>query len=387
MKVIPGIKIIGPRLVESDAAEPGPGETAYNPATEYALGARVIVGAPSSTVTLSIADPCVVTWANNGLPNDTPVVLSTNGSLPDGIEPDVIYYVVRRETGAFCLASEPNGPPISTTGAQSGTHTATAHIHRLYESLAAANTGNRPAISADKWQDIGPTNKWAMFDTYRNTRTWAASPATFVVAPGDRADTIVGLGLLADTVTVTVTVTEGDEEVEIYSATEELLTRDVYDIWDYFFGPVEQKTFFYRDDLPLFSAAKITFSATRAVGPVGIGDLHLGVGAFLGSAQYEAESDALNFSEVKRAINGDAAFIKRRSVPTTSQVAFFKKALTRRLVRLRDALNAEVAVWTTLDDPEDEYFEAFIVKGVYKRFLINAAHPDDGRLSLDIEEV
>jgi hypothetical protein len=36
--------------------------------------------------------------------------------------------------------------------------------HRIYESAAAGNVGNDPAIATGKWSDIGPTNRFAMFD-------------------------------------------------------------------------------------------------------------------------------------------------------------------------------------------------------------------------------
>lgn len=43
--------------------------------------------------------------------------------------------------------------------------------HRVYESLLAGNAGAAPAISPDKWLDIGPTNRWAMFDQALGTAT------------------------------------------------------------------------------------------------------------------------------------------------------------------------------------------------------------------------
>ena len=37
--------------------------------------------------------------------------------------------------------------------------------HRVYESLQAANTNHNPTEAASTWWlDIGPTNRWAMFD-------------------------------------------------------------------------------------------------------------------------------------------------------------------------------------------------------------------------------
>ena len=64
-----------------------------------------------------------------------------------------------------------------------------AAAHRCYESLAAGNLGNPlpvlPETETTKWIDVGPTNRWAMFDLSRNTQTVAASPLTVVVAPAE----------------------------------------------------------------------------------------------------------------------------------------------------------------------------------------------------------
>ncbi len=94
--------------------------------TVQALGREMQVAARSSTVTVTIAAPGVFTWNNHGLPNNTQVVLSTTGSLPIGLEADTIYYVRNTATNTFELSETSGGSSITTTGTQSGTHTATA---------------------------------------------------------------------------------------------------------------------------------------------------------------------------------------------------------------------------------------------------------------------
>lgn len=79
----------------------------------------------SSTVTISIASPGVVSWAGHSLIAGDPVRLNTTGTLPTGLVGGVTYYVVNPASGTFSLAATPGGTPIATTGTQSGTHTAT----------------------------------------------------------------------------------------------------------------------------------------------------------------------------------------------------------------------------------------------------------------------
>lgn len=149
MRVIPPMKdvtqaspfsITAAMLTSSTAAEPGVGEVAYSSGTTYLAGQRAILGAPSSTVTITIAAPGVISWTANGLPNGAPVVLTTTGALPTGLSAATIYYVVNRATNSLQLSATPNGLPITTTGSQSGTHTATAALHRIFESLSGTQS-------------------------------------------------------------------------------------------------------------------------------------------------------------------------------------------------------------------------------------------------------
>ncbi|HXG94150.1 MAG TPA: tail fiber protein [Blastocatellia bacterium] len=78
-----------------------------------------------STVTITIASPAVVSWTGHGLREGSPVKFSTTGSLPTGITAGVTYYVLSPQTDSFNVAATPGGSAISTSGSQSGTHTAT----------------------------------------------------------------------------------------------------------------------------------------------------------------------------------------------------------------------------------------------------------------------
>lgn len=77
---------------------------------------------PEATVTFTIADPGVVTWAGHGFLAGQPVSFSTEtGQLPTGIDSGVVYYVVNPSTDTFEVAATPGGTPIETTGTTSGT--------------------------------------------------------------------------------------------------------------------------------------------------------------------------------------------------------------------------------------------------------------------------
>lgn len=80
----------------------------------------------SSTVTISIASPGVVTWNGHQLSANDPVKFTTTGALPTGLVAGTPYYVVGASItpNDFQLSATAGGAAINTSGAQSGAHTA-----------------------------------------------------------------------------------------------------------------------------------------------------------------------------------------------------------------------------------------------------------------------
>lgn len=384
MRVLPPITVTDGMLTSTTATEPGVGEAAWASGTSYAAGDRVILGSPSATVTISNASPAVVTWSSNGLPNGTPVVFTTTGALPTGLTAGRVYYVIERTSGAFQVSEDLDGAPVVTSSAGSGTHTGTAQIHRAYVSQVGSNSGNPPAIDdGTKWLDVGPTNRWAMFDLLRNTGTVAASPLTVVLTPGERVDSLALVGVVADEVTITVEV----DGSPVYTVTQSLSRRTTTSWYEYFFGDFLYQGAFAKFDLPPYTNGEITVTLTRATGNVTCGGLLIGRSVYLGQTEQPAEDDALNFSVISRDDYGSSVLVPRRSVPKTNQRVLCDKAAVNKARTLRDQLNAKPALWSGLDDSGDDYFEAVLILGIYKRFTISLDYPDHAIINLELEEV
>ncbi|UAL09101.1 hypothetical protein [Caulobacter segnis] len=233
------------------------------------------------------------------------------------------------------------------------------------------------------WIDVGPTNRWAMFDLLRNTGTTTTSPLTVSITPGQRVDSIGVVGMVADAVTVTVKVAGST----VYTASADLLNRPTSGWYDYFFGAFRYRQEFARFDLPPYTDAVVTITLTKANDDVTCGGVVLGSSVYLGRTLHEAESDALNFSKIDRDDFGTATLVPRRSVPRTVQSLRCKKSDVDRILQLRDDLNAVPALWSGLDDQDSGYFSALLIVGVYKRFTITMDQPEDALISLELEEV
>jgi hypothetical protein len=301
MKVIPPLEITDSRLVSSNTAEPGTGESAWSAGTTYALGQQVI-----RTSTHSIYEN-VLAGANSGLPENTPT----------------------------------------------------------------------------RWLLVGPTNRFAMFDLLRNSQTVAASPLTVKLSAGRRINSLALLGVEAGSATVSMTV--GGEVV--YSVTRNMSRRTTTTWSAYFYGEFIFKPNLILFDLPLFSNSTVTVTLTSTTGSVKCGACVIGTAVDIGSAEYTAESDALNFSKIDRDTFGNAVLIPRRSVPKTQQTLFLDKEGVNKVIDVRDKLNAVPAVWSGLDDDQDGYFDALLILGIYKQFTVNLAYPDYAKVTLQLEEI
>ena len=80
------------------------------------------IGYQAATVSMTIANPCVVT-STTVLPNLTAIVFETTGALPTGLLVGTTYYTRYVSSTTFNLSLTPTGALIITTGSQSGTHT------------------------------------------------------------------------------------------------------------------------------------------------------------------------------------------------------------------------------------------------------------------------
>lgn len=144
MEVVCALDYADAGQVDLLAAEKARGEYAFK---------LVLADAPapvSSTVTITIASPGVVSWAAHTLVNGMAVRFSTTGALPTGLTAGTTYYVVNAAAGTFQVAATVGGSAIVTSGTQSGTHTAVtvpsgsqryfvASVASVVEALDAAN--------------------------------------------------------------------------------------------------------------------------------------------------------------------------------------------------------------------------------------------------------
>lgn len=255
--------------------------------------------------------------------------------------------------------------------------------HKKYENILAGVDAGVPESTLTRWVEVGSTNKWAMFDTLRNTQSIKASPITVVLTPNARVDSIGLLGLEADS--VSISVVNGVDTV--YSITQNLNKREVVDWYDYFFEEFAYVHSMVKFDLPPYSGAVITITFT-SVSSIKIGAIILGNQTYIGKALSGVLSEEVNFSRIERQVTGESILLPRRSVPKITAQTIADKSLTNKIREARKNLNAVPAVWSGLDDKKDnQYFETMLLLGVYKKFEVDINNPQHIKLNLEIEEI
>jgi len=110
----------------------------YGPRGEPLYYWNANIGTASSTFTVTIASPAVITSSTLTLVNGTAVTFTTTGALPTGLSVGTVYYIAGSTGTTANLTATYGGANIITTGVQSGTHSISAR-GVLLSSLAGAS--------------------------------------------------------------------------------------------------------------------------------------------------------------------------------------------------------------------------------------------------------
>lgn len=261
--------------------------------------------------------------------------------------------------------------------------------HRVYENLIAGVNATAPELATTgatpRWLDIGPTNKWAMFDSQVGTATTANDSLTVVLTPGR----INSLALLeVDAATVEISLTVAGEVV--YSASINLTNgNSVGDWYQYFYEPVyQQDSLVVTDlvdatllDLPAYSEGILTVTLTRTGGTVSCGVLVVGQYADLGETLYQPSIGIVDYSRKDVDAFGNPTIIKRKYSKRMSANVMVKKAAVDNVARVLAQYRSTPLVWVGAGS----IYTSMIIYGFYKDWDIQIENSAISNLSLQVE--
>lgn len=350
----------------------------YNPATTYTLGQVIQVDSPTFTFTASGA---LLTATAHGWDAGVMVELSSSGTLPPPLTADTLYYLVEVATNTLKLSLVKNGPPITTTGAGAGTHTATVSSHKVYESLSASNTGNTPHKSPSLWLDLGATNRWRPFDQSVTSQVEQATSATYVIQCKGRVD---GLALInVDAVSVTITAKESGGGATVYGPTTYSLLSPLpaTSYWSWFFDPIEYKTSFVDIDFPPYKDLELTVLITAATGgTVLCGGLIIGLSKTLGTTLVGASTGITDYSVKSVDEFGNYTITERAFRKDGSFQIMVDRVASDGVQDVLEKYRATPVVYVGSGD-----YTATIIYGFYRDFTVNIAAPTYSLCTIEVE--
>lgn len=250
--------------------------------------------------------------------------------------------------------------------------------HRRYEALVSS-TGVNPAGDPTKWLDLGPTNRWAMFDDRVGTATTRTSSVQTILSPG-----AIDAVALIDTDAESATVTLSADGVQHYSRTQSFnLGGNAIDNWfSWFFEPIGRKSTLLFLDVPVYANGVVTVTINRdnPADIVSCGTLLVGRQLSIGETEHGADIGIIDYSRKEADQFGVVSVVQRA----------FAKRMTARVVMQTDAvddvhrnlaaLRATPVLWIG-----SEAFESLTVFGFYKEFSIDLSYPTVSYCSLTIE--
>lgn len=202
--------------------------------------------------------------------------------------------VVRPATVTPLTLIASNVPEDDAPAWAAGTYTLGDRVVRsrhVWESLASGNTATpgSETVSPLKWLDLGPVNRWLMFDKKAGTKwligksTQHAESIDVTIRPGSVVNAVGMVGVRA--VSVQVIVTDPADGV-VYDRTVIMADVGVTSWYDYWFSPIGRRDNMVLFDLPAYGTADVQIIVTSPSDTAEVGTLVLGGAVEIGTAVY-----------------------------------------------------------------------------------------------------
>lgn len=255
------------------------------------------------------------------------------------------------------------------------------HVHKVWESQAGSNTNHNPATdtAGDWWLEVGPTNRWAMFDGSVSTASTDASDIEVVITPSAVVDGVAIVAGVGDSVRVLMQ----DGSTTVYDQTQSLDSTPIDDWERYFFADQVLAGELLFSDLPRYYGATITVTVAAATGGAQVGVLALGRLHDLGIVEAGASAGITDYSRKETDTFGTTSLLQRTYAKRSQQRMKLDTDDLRRVQALLSGLRAQPAVWVGSDNTTR--FSPLVIFGWFRSFSIDIAGPVVSYCSLEIE--
>ena len=248
--------------------------------------------------------------------------------------------------------------------------------HKVYESAADGNLNNNPATS-ELWVEVGPTNRWAMFDRSNTTQTLQSTSFYYRLAPTG-AYNVVFLGGLTGAQSLRIRITHATLGT-LLDRTINLTSLPVQaGWWEWFYGERRGPTLAV-EDVPgvLGSELRIDVTGTTALAA---GVLLFGQAKELGIlVQQGARVGIQDYSRKETTDFGDTVLVQRAYAKRASFDIPIKAELVDEAITYLASIRATPCLFI------GPRYESAVIYGFYKEFDVNIAYASHSVCSLQVE--
>ncbi|MFT2185701.1 hypothetical protein [Pseudomonas putida] len=257
--------------------------------------------------------------------------------------------------------------------------------HQVWEAVAAVPAGVKPGAETvtsenpAKWQLIGATNRWRMFDDKLESLTTNPGTITVTIKPGAVVNSIAMFNLVGKSVLVQMV---DPVEGVVYSKSTPLVDAGVTNWYDWFFEPVGVRTDMVLLDLPAYGSADLVVTVDAGPEQAAVGHLVVGSQQVIGTALY-GTSVGINDYSIKKVDDFGNTTVVRRSYSNRADFDIvLDTSNVSKVRRLLAEMRATPVVWIG-----EESYEATILFGYYKDFTLVFSGPSVSEGSITVEAI
>lgn len=253
--------------------------------------------------------------------------------------------------------------------------------HKIWEAAQGSNTNHDPETDTAHtwWLEVGPTNRWAMFDGAVSTASESADDIAVVITPGVVINGVAVVAAVGDQVRVRML----DGATEVFNETQSLDSTPISDWDEYFFADQVLAGELIFDGLPRYLTASVEVLIEKAPSGAAVGVVALGTVHDIGSSAAAASAGISDYSRKETDDFGTVALVQRSYAKRSSQRLVIDTADLRRVQALLSSLRAVPCVWIGADDTSR--FSPLVVFGWFKAFGLDIPGPVKSYCTLEIE--
>lgn len=255
------------------------------------------------------------------------------------------------------------------------------YSHRIFESLQASNLNKTPGATASAtwWLDVGPTNRWAMFDGSVSTASEDTADIVVTLTPGAIVDAVACVAAVGDTVRVRML----DGADVVYDQTLSLDSTPIADWDDYFFSQQVLAGELVFDGLPRYLLATVEVTLAAAASVAALGVLAIGTLHELGTVEAGASAGITDYSRKTTDDFGTTTLLQRTYSKRSQQRLKLGTDELRRVQALLAGLRAVPCVWIGVGNTDR--YAPLVVFGWFASFSLDIQGPVLSYCTLEIE--